>query len=298
MPEKPAPILRVEGSSPEHLNNFFFAKLLSFRRRGDKCPKRDPSPTALGAEDASKALSMESAYEHETDDEELRLDVATPDGMISIRSSSNESSPKLPPARPSPPTGGEFDWTAGLPEAAEPAAALRELGTEAFGTEECEPGKSGQIPHQIPRQIEREIERQIERQIHTVDVREESRLLEDLHQECMAMERCFFHSTHFSHMPEPILSIFHLSILFSRCFFLSLDPLLPYARAHSSHISPFNSFFEVFCSLTRPISPICQSPFFPYLTFQFCFFYMERQQLWLPSCAGCKVRKDPDEHPL
>ena len=69
MPEKPAPILRVEGSSPEHLNNFFFAKLLSFRRRGDKCPKRDPSPTALGAEDASKALSMESAYEHETDDE-------------------------------------------------------------------------------------------------------------------------------------------------------------------------------------------------------------------------------------
>ena len=270
MPEKPAPILRVEGSSPEHLNNFFFAKLLSFRRRGDKCPKRDPSPTALGAEDASKALSMESAYEHETDDEELRLDVATPDGMISIRSSSNESSPKLPPARPSPPTGGEFDWTAGLPEAAEPAAALRELGTEAFGTEECEPGKSGQIPHQIPRQIEREIERQIERQIHTVDVREESRLLEDLHQECMAMERCFF----------------------------SLDPFLPYARAHSSHISPFNSFFEVFFSLTRPTSPICQSPFFPYLTFQFCFFYMERQQLWLPSCAGCKVRKDPDEHPL
>ena len=26
-----------------------------------------------------------------------------------------------------------------------------------------------------------------------------------------------------------------------------------------------------FDSLTRPISPICQSPFFPYLTFQFCF---------------------------
>ena len=27
-------------------------------------------------------------------------------------------------------------------------------------------------------------------------------------------------------------------------FFLSLDPFLPYVRAHSSHISPFNSFFS------------------------------------------------------
>ena len=28
---------------------------------------------------------------------------------------------------------------------------------------------------------------------------------------------------------------------------------------------------EVSLTHTRPISPICQSPFFPYLTFQFCF---------------------------
>ena len=56
------------------------------------------------------------------------------------------------------------------------------------------------------------------------------------------LERRFFlsHSTHSSHMSEPILAISHLSIL----------------------------FLSFFCfSLTRPISPICQSPFFPYLTF-------------------------------
>ena len=53
--------------------------------------------------------------------------------------------------------------------------------------------------------------------------------------------------------------------------FLSLDPCLPYVRAHSSHISPWKfSFWVFFCfSLTRPISPICQSPFFPYLPSKF-----------------------------
>ena len=55
-------------------------------------------------------------------------------------------------------------------------------------------------------------------------------------------------------------------------FILSLDPFLPYVRAHSSHISPLNKIiFSLFFSLTRPISPICQSPFSPYLTFEFFF---------------------------
>ena len=31
-------------------------------------------------------------------------------------------------------------------------------------------------------------------------------------------------------------------------------------------------FFYIFLSLTRPISPICQSPFFPDLTLKFLFF--------------------------
>ena len=31
---------------------------------------------------------------------------------------------------------------------------------------------------------------------------------------------------------------------FIEVFFLSLDPFLPYVRAHSSHISPLNSFFS------------------------------------------------------
>ena len=60
----------------------------------------------------------------------------------------------------------------------------------------------------------------------------------------------FSHSAHFSHMSEPILPISHLEIL----------------------------FLSFFCSsLTRPISPICQSPFFPDLTFQFFF------EAWLAS---------------
>ena len=35
---------------------------------------------------------------------------------------------------------------------------------------------------------------------------------------------------------------------------------------------------EVFFSLTRPISPTCQSPFFPHLTFQFCFRALEHRR--------------------
>ena len=45
-------------------------------------------------------------------------------------------------------------------------------------------------------------------------------------------------------------------------------PFLPYVRADSSHIPPFNFFFLECCfSLSLdPISPICQSRFFPDLT--------------------------------
>ena len=49
----------------------------------------------------------------------------------------------------------------------------------------------------------------------------------------------FLHSTHFSHMSEPILPTSHLEFLFSSFFCFSFtDPFLPYVRAHSSHISP------------------------------------------------------------
>ena len=40
---------------------------------------------------------------------------------------------------------------------------------------------------------------------------------------------------------------------------------------------------EVFFSLTRPISPICQSPFFPYLTFEFSFEDLERHKSFVVS---------------
>ena len=69
-----------------------------------------------------------------------------------------------------------------------------------------------------------------------------------VHQGPRAFQVLFYSLTrlHFSHMSESILSISHLEIL----------------------------FFSFFCfSLTRPISPICQSPFFPYLTLKFCFFF-------------------------
>ena len=70
------------------------------------------------------------------------------------------------------------------------------------------------------------------------------------------------------------------------CVFSHSDPFLPYVRAHSSHISPSNSFFEVtgayveLAKLNAEIALVEQQalslththtdPFFPHVTPPFC----------------------------
>ena len=62
-----------------------------------------------------------------------------------------------------------------------------------------------------------------------------------LHGQVVFFLSFFSHSTHFSHMSEPILPRSHLQILFlsSFLFFSHSTPISPiYVRAHSSQISP------------------------------------------------------------